>query len=343
MHKSKKINKFIVLTIIIFSSFFVTGLSNAKNWATILMYHRFGENKYPSTNIRLEQLDSHISELIKSNFHVLPVKQIINAIQEKRPLPNKTIGITIDDGYLSIYNEAWPRFKKAGFPFTIFISTSAIDSGRPNYLNWNQIRELQSYGVEIGGHTSSHNHMPASSNTQNDAEIQKSTLRMITETGISPEIFAYPFGEASVQIQKQVRQAGYKMAFGQHSGVVNSSTDFYYIPRFAMNEKYGSVERFRLVINALPLPVKEITPRDPLITGKNPPNFGFTVHPNIRKRDQLSCFTSNEGRVKIERLGSRIEVRMTKPFQLGRTRINCTLPESPGQWRWLGRLFLDLK
>ena len=314
--------------------------SHANNSATILMYHRFGETNYPSTNIRLGQFEEHIAELINNNYKVLPVKEIITAIQNNKKLPDRTVGITIDDGYLSIYTQAWPRLKKAGFPFTIFVATDPIDRGSSNYLNWDQLRELKNNGVDIGGHTSSHNHMPASSPKHNHSEINDSTSRITAEIGISPKMFAYPFGEASKKIQHQVLQAGYKMAFGQHSGVVNQLTDFYYIPRFSINENYGNISRFRLVINALPLPVKEITPNDPMISKNNPPDFGFTVSPFLMNLKRLSCFSSNEGRVRVEHLGSRIEVRMTKQFPKGRSRINCSLPGPEKRWHWLGRLFV---
>jgi len=314
--------------------------SHANNSATILMYHRFGETNYPSTNIRLEQFEEHITELVNNNFKILPIKQIINAIQNNKKLPDRTVGITIDDGYLSIYTQAWPRLKKAGFPFAVFIATDPIDRGLSNYLNWDQIRELKNNGVEIGGHTSSHNHMPATDFNLNNTEINNSTSRIAAELGIRPNMFAYPFGEASRQIQHQVLQAGYKMAFGQHSGVVNQLTNFYYIPRFSLNEKYGSIDRFRLIINALPLPVKEITPVDPMIKKNNPPDFGFTVSPFLPNLNRVSCFSSNEGRLRVEQLGPRIEVRMAKKFPKGRTRINCTLPGPGKRWHWLGRLFV---
>ena len=103
------------------------GLVQAADSAVILMYHRFGETSFPSTNIRLEQFETHIQELTSGPYTVLPVPEIVAAIREGRPLPDRTIGITIDDGYLSVYAEAFPRLREAGLPFTVFVSTDPVD------------------------------------------------------------------------------------------------------------------------------------------------------------------------------------------------------------------------
>ncbi len=320
----------------------------AESAAVILMYHRFGETKFPSTNIQLKQFDNHIKELTNGTYNVLPVRDIMAAIQNGKDLPDRTVGITIDDGYRSIYTEAWPRLNNAGLPFTVFVATDPIDHGSNNYMSWDQIRELKKSGVDISGHTSSHNHMPASNPERNKYELKKSKARMVAELGKAPEMFAYPFGEASEQVQKLVQKNGYNLAFGQHSGVVNSTTSAYYIPRFALNENYDDMRRLRLVLNALPLSVTNITPADPLLITNNPPNLGFTVTSTKKNLHRLSCFSSSEGRVRVERFSglkgaTRIEIRMTSAFPKGRTRINCTLPGPDNRWHWFGTLFVVLK
>ena len=317
----------------------VTGAS-INNGAVILMYHRFGEGDFPSTNIRLDQFEAHLKELAESKYTVLPVEKILAALKKGETLPDRTVGITIDDGYRSIYAEAWPRLKKAGFPFTIFIATNGIDRGRQGMLSWDQIREMHKAGVTIGAHTASHLHMPAADTERNLNELTKSNNRLAMELQKIPSLFAYPYGETSSAIQKLSRATGYQFAFGQHSGVVNSTTDIFYVPRFAMNESFGHLNRFQLVVNALPLPVSDLTPTDPLVTSVNPPLLGFTVTAEVGHLRRLSCFSSNEGKVSVEILGAiRVEVRMTKVFGRGRTRVNCTLPGPGGRWRWFGTLF----
>jgi len=320
---------------------FIAPQSMAANSAVFIMYHRFGENNYPSTNVRLEQLENHIRELKSGLYTVLPVLQILSDIENGRALPKRTVGITIDDGFKSIYTKAWPRFREAQLPFTVFISTNSIDENRSNRLTWQQIREMRAAGVTFGAHTASHLHMVNAFRTRNEREIIKSNARIAAELGEQPVIFAYPYGEASNEVFNLISESSYRYAFGQHSGAINRFSDKKYLPRFALNEQYGALNRFKLIVNTLPLSISEFTPGSPIIGKTNPPNVGFTVMPSLKNLNRISCFTSGEGKVATTLLGtSRVEVRMTKPFVEGRNRLNCTLPGRGGRWHWLGAMFI---
>ena len=309
--------------------------ANAADSAVVVMYHRFGDSAYPSTNTTLEQFEAHLTELHRAKYHVMPVSEILTAIRQDRELPDRAIGITIDDAFLSVYANAWPRLREAGFPFTLFVATDAIDAGYSDYMNWDQIRELRDSGVAIGSQTASHLHMAANSDARNKEDLDRSNRRFAEELGAPPELFAYPFGEASTAVQKIVRDSGFVMAFGQHSGVLHATADPFYLPRFAMNESFGDIDRFRLVANALPIPYSDMTPSDPLLT-INPPPFGFTVQsPDINLKG-LACYAIGQGKVQADQLGPRIEVRLSQKFQPGRGRINCTAPTADSRWRWLG-------
>lgn len=310
----------------------------AADSAVVLIYHRFGETSFPSTNIRLEQFEAHIKELTSGPYTVLPVPEIVAAIREKRPLPDRTIGLTIDDGYLSVYAEAFPRLRDAGLPFTVFVSTDPVDRKFSGFMTWDQIREMRDNGVTIGAHTSTHLHMPANLLSRNRADLANSNARLKEELGEVPPLFAYPFGEASTEIQNLVRNAGYIAAFGQHSGPLDASSDPHYMPRFALNEAFGDMDRFRLVANALPIPHTDVTPSNPTLT-ENPPLFGFTRTDLDLRLNGLACYAADQGKVKIEQLGPRIEVRMSGPFSAGRARINCTALGPDNRWRWLGTLY----
>ena len=308
--------------------------------AVVLMYHRFGDSRYPSTNITIEQFEAHIKELKRGPYRVLPVVDIIDALKRGAPLPGHAVGITIDDAYASAYTDAWPRLRRAGFPFTVFVATGPVDRGVDGMMTWDQIREMADSGVAIGHHSVTHPHMAGGETARNARELERAAARFGEELGRRPRLFAYPYGEASLEVIDQVREAGFAAAFGQHSGAVGEASDFLYLPRFSLNEKYGDMARFGRVVNTLPLPVTDMAPEDPLIAGPNPPAVGFTVQEGVGGLDRLACFASHEGRASVERLGgTRIEVRMKKPLPKGRSRLNCTLPTADGRWRWLGRQF----
>lgn len=316
------------------------GAAAAETGAVVFMYHRFGETKYPSTNITLKQFEAHIRELTSGPYRVLPLPEIIKALRRGSPLPDRTVGLSIDDAFLSVYTEAWPRLKKSGLPFTLFVATGVVDQKVRGYMNWDQIREMASAGVTIGGHTVSHLHMPDANQSKIQEEIEYSNNRFKKELGQGPEIFAFPYGESSLAVQEGVKENGFLAAFGQHSGAFGGRGNFFDLPRFAMNENYANLARFKLAANALPLPITDITPADPLISSENPPAMGFTAQPGIKEMDRLACFSSHEGRARLERLGERrFEIRVERAFPKGRTRVNCTLPAGQGRWYWFGRQF----
>jgi|SaaInlStandDraft_2_1057019.scaffolds.fasta_scaffold33287_1 poly-beta-1,6-N-acetyl-D-glucosamine N-deacetylase len=309
--------------------------------AVIFMYHRFGESKYPSTNVTIAQLEAHLNEIKTGGYNVMPLPEIIAAFRRKEQLPDRTIGLTVDDAFLSVHDKAWPMLAKAGLPFTLFVATDAIDGKRPNHLSWAQLRAMAAAGVTIGNHSGSHAHLPNVSPTRLREELTRANSRFHAELGFAPKLLAYPYGEFGLREKKAARDAGFVAAFGQHSGVAHSGEDLFGLPRFALNERFSAVERFRLAGNGLPLPVSDVLPADTVLRANNPPDFGFTVADDIGALTNLACFASNQsGAAQLERLGARrFEVRLEKPFAKGRGRINCTLRAPGDRWRWFGTPF----
>ena len=328
-----------IIFLLLFDSLAFSKIKNS-NHLNVLMYHRFGETNYPSTNITLKQFDQHIKELKKEQYNVVSLNNGIKAIKNEIKILDRSISITIDDAYLSVYKIAWPILRKNNFTFTLFVSTDVIDRKLPNYMSWDQIRELVDNGITIGSQTKTHPHMHRLNDEEILYEIEYSNNRFIEELGIKPNIFAYPYGEYDLKTLNIVKNSGFVAAFGQHSGVAHISTGLFQLPRFAMNENYGSIERLKLSINALPMIVKDISPINPFIK-ENPPNFGFTLSNNINPKKIVRCFASNKISTNTSRIGkNRIEVRLEKPFPKNRGRINCTMEAFNGRWRWFGKQFV---
>lgn len=309
--------------------------------AVVFMYHRFGETAYPTTSVRMAQFEAHLEEIATGGYNVMPLPEIIAAFRRQESLPDRTIALTIDDAFLSVHDRAWPLLKKSGLPFTLFVATDAIDANRAGYMSWAQLRALAAAGVTIGSQTGSHPHLPDIGQTKLDEELARSNDRFRAELGFAPDLLAYPYGEFGIREKQAARVAGFIAAFGQHSGIAHSGEDIFGLPRFALNERFGDVDRFRLAGNGLPLPVSDILPKDTVIRGNNPPDFGFTVSKAIGALNNLTCFASNQSDpTQLERLGERrFEVRLEKPFAPGRGRINCTLLAKENRWRWFGIQF----
>ena len=118
-----------------------------------IMYHRFNESKYPSTNIQMDVFIDQIEIIKKSNYVFSDPAEFKENF--KIPKKNKEILITIDDGFKSFYLEAWPYLKKNKIPFILFISTEPV--GKKGYMNWKQIKEVESEEFAFIGHHS-HTH-----------------------------------------------------------------------------------------------------------------------------------------------------------------------------------------
>ena len=310
------------------------------NTAVVFAYDRFGEDQTPSISIRIDQFEAHLDELQDSDYRVLPLPRILEALRTGTPLPARTVAITIDEASRSAFREAWPRLKAAELPFTLFVATDAIDRGSPAHMSWAEVRQLAAAGVTIGGLGASIQSLVSRPADEVRAELRRMADRLQAETGQRPTLFAYPQGEVSSAVRTIVTEQGFTAAFGQQSGVLHPQADRAALPRFVMNECFGSVDRFRLAANALPLPVTDLTPDDPLLT-VNPPSLGFTVADGVGDLSRLACFAAGQGRTALERVTEdRVEVRIRDPFPPGRTRVNCTLPAPDGRWRWLGMQFV---
>ena len=78
---------------------------------------------------------------------------------------------------------------------------------------------------------------------------QKKYLR---KNWVKIQFFSYPFGEYSLEFKKIIKDLNFDYAFGQHSGVIDETKDFFELPRFPINEKYGNIDRFKTLVKTLP-------------------------------------------------------------------------------------------
>lgn len=303
--------------------------------ASILLYYRFGEDRNPTSSVRLDQLEAHIAELAAGRYRVLPLADIVEAFRTGKALPPRAVAITVDGGYVSTYREAWPRLRAAKIPFTVFISPETADRGGELFVGWDGLREMRASGVGIGITTTGTLRQSARSE-----ELARLRERTKEKLGQAPTLFSFAGGEFTQATRKAVGEAGYVAAFGQQQGAAHSQQDLMSLPRFALTQSFGDLPRFQRVASALPLPVTDLSPLDTLL-GVNPPLVGFTVE-GVSGLDKLSCSASHEsGPLKVEVLGdTRVEIRLSRPFPPGRGRVTCTMSGPEGRLRWLGLPFV---
>ena len=304
-----------------------------------LMYHRFEENKYPSTNIKMDIFKKHI-EIIKNNKFLF--FNPINFEDDFKKVKNqKKILLTIDDGFSSFYINAWPFLKENKIPFILFISTESV--GKKGYMTWDQIVEVNNEKFAfIGNHSHSHDYLTKFDFDKFKKDINESINIFKNKIGYNPVSFSYPFGEYSLE-QKKYISKNFKYAFGQHSGVIDLNKDIYELPRFPINEKYGDLERFNFLIKLLPLQYKFLKPDNKLLTNlNNPPKMYIEFFEDQKNLNLINCFSNEGGEWKdtiIKFDKTRLNINFIEKFNSRRGRINCSLKDKEG-WRWLGTQFI---
>ncbi len=302
------------------------------------MYHRFNEMKYPSTNIQLDVFREQLQIIEKLGVKFIHPRDFKRSLSENKK--QRKLLLTVDDGLLSFYQNAWPILKEKKIPFILFVNTREV--GAYNYMNWEQILELHNNdNVEIGNHSHSHEYLVEESADVIKKDILKSISIFKEKLGKNSEFFSYPFGEYSVQFKNIIKDLNFKYAFGQHSGVIDETKDFFELPRFPINEKYGEIKRFKTLMNTLPFKYKKITPIDKyLVQSLNPPNVRIEFYDGIKNLKNINCF-SNEGNKwrnsEISFISDyTLEISISEKFLGERGRINCSLKENDNFWRWLG-------
>jgi len=343
------IKKFFIIKLFITILFFHNNLFSNSNIKDIndfgiisLMYHRFEENKYPSTNIRIKEFINHIKILEDNKFHFVDPKNFENELKNNKT--QRKILLTIDDGFESFYKNAWPILKRKKIPFILFVSTREV--GAFNYMTWDQIREISKEEfVEIGNHSHTHEYLVDENKEIIINDIKKSISIFNKELGKNSEFFSYPFGEYSLEFINIIKSLKFKYAFGQHSGVMDETKDLYTLPRFPINEKYGEVKRFNSLTKTLPFKYTKIIPEEKyLLQSKNPPKVKINFFKNIKNLKSVNCY-SNEGNkwrqsnIKFED-DFTININISEKFVGERGRINCSLRDPSGYWRWLGIQFV---
>ena len=306
------------------------------------MYHRFEENKYPSTNIRIKDFRKHIDLIKEANLEFINVNELKKIILEKKKYNSKKIFLTIDDAFQSFYQNAWPILKKEKIPFVIFVNTREVNFNHPNYMSWKQIKEIHDSKIGIiGAHSYSHEYLSTMSKEQVIEDIYKSITDYEKELGKNPEVFSYPFGEYSLEVKKIIKKFGYLLAFGQHSGVIHQKEDPHELPRFPINEAYGTADRFNFLLNTSPLPYNFFKPEEKLLKFNNPPNIEIEFINNVRN---INCFSNEGGKWKKSEVtfleDNWIRILLREKYIDRRGKINCTLKKKDGTWGWLGKQFI---
>lgn len=317
--------------------------------ALVLSWIGIGENAAllrDSTGFELfrEQIDA----LQDGGRVVLSLESLIRGAFSESSNPPPAAALSFDEGRRSILDRAVPFLIEHDLPFTVFFAPDRVDRREAGFLNWDELRALSKKpGATLGIHPA----MASESGKPEDMlrRINAARVRFREELGSEPRLLAWPNGDYNRKDLELAERQGFQAAFGRQSGIMGKESNRFALPRFAMAEDYGDARRFRTIISALPLPMRDIEPEDTYLDPpENPPSAGFSVPPELRSAlKDLSCFASGQGRVRTQIVGEdRVELRFSEAFEPGtRIRVDCTMPsgqedeEGDPRRRWGGFLF----
>jgi peptidoglycan/xylan/chitin deacetylase (PgdA/CDA1 family) len=250
---------------------------------TVLIYHRFGEDKYPTTNIDVARFREQLEYLKVNNYSVIPLQQLVQLLHAGKDLPERSVVITIDDGYRSVYENAWPLLKEYGYPCTVFLYTKALEEKHWNYMTWDQIKEMKAAGVDFQNHGFAHDHMALkpSDMDMNEyrawvrADLAVSTRILSEELKERPRFFAVPYGEYSKPLLEEIRSFGYEAILLQDPGSVSNDIDPYAIPREPiLGTDWSTLQHFQMILERVDLPIDGEIPLAGKLTDLTPERFG---------------------------------------------------------------------
>jgi len=207
----------------------------------VLMYHRIcdlTEREARSPLIRdltvsPADFDEQIRYLVENGFTILSVKEVESALREERPLPEKAVALTMDDGYRDNFTCAFPILWKYGVPATVFLVTSVVGDGR--HLSWDDARAMQAKACGFESHTVHHYDLAALPADQLDRELRDSKQTIAEKLNSPVTQIAYPSGSYNTQVTEQARKAGYNIGWKKGGGPVTPGDDPFMLPRIRVH------------------------------------------------------------------------------------------------------------
>ena len=322
--------------------------------AVVLLYHHVSTSTPKSTSISPADFEAQMDYLEKNNFAVVPLLDLVSLLRAGKPLPDKTVAISFDDSYASVYESAFPRLKKRGWPFTFFVNTDSVGTSTL-FVSWDQLREMARAGVTIANHTSTHTHLPRKqkSESQRDyrqrirADIESAQQKIQREIGAAPMILAYPFGEYDIEVQRIAHQLGY-IAFGQQSGALYEKGDLHAVPRFPFGGSFTALDDFAMKVNTKPMPTQTVkfyadreTPMKNLVVRAGDQPWLVISLDDEQLLKKINCFATGQGAITTEIREDQLWVQAKQPLVPGRTRYNCTAyTGEKGRFYWYTQQWL---
>ena len=192
----------------------------------VLCYHAVSPTWNATFSVTPDTLERQLSQLVRAGWRGASFSEAV-----LDPLSRKTLAVTFDDGFASVFEVAEPILTRLGLRGTVFVPTAFMaerqylnwqgieawrgtpDEHELRCMNWDELGQLADRGWEIGSHTCSHPHLPTLSDEQLREEMRGSFEQCSLHLGVCRSI-AYPYGEVDVRVAAVAREVGYQTGAG---------------------------------------------------------------------------------------------------------------------------------
>jgi peptidoglycan/xylan/chitin deacetylase (PgdA/CDA1 family) len=190
----------------------------------VLCYHRFGTGGGKMT-VSPANFAAQVDWLVRNHYHVIRLAQLAAYLEGREPLPQRSVVITFDDGYESVYRHAYPVLRKYGVPATLFVYTDFIGAG--DALSWSQLQDLAGSGlVDVQAHSKSHRNLIERAAGEGDdrylqgIEQEIRAPRDLLEKRLPVQVrhYAFPYGDANEAVLDMLVRQRYTLAVTVNPG-----------------------------------------------------------------------------------------------------------------------------
>ena len=216
----------------------------------ILCYHRFG-NRHTKLAVSEKNFRQQMQYLKDHNFHVVRMSDIADFLTAERQLPKKSVVITVDDGYRSTYDVAFPILKEFNFPATVFLYTAF--TGATDALTWPQAKEMVNSGlIDMQNHSETHPNMALKKVGESESdykkriytEIDTPATKITRHIDIPMHTFAYPYGDTNPLIIDHLKKNNYQLGVTVQPGS-NATFSYPYMLQRTMIFGDDSIDDFK--------------------------------------------------------------------------------------------------
>lgn len=202
----------------------------------ILMYHSIAYEKNNILRVPKDKFDAEMKWLYDNGYKTITLDDVYNGVESGKGVPEKSVVITFDDGYVDNYQNAFPVLKKYGFTGTTFMITKSIDDPVNGYLSGEQLKEMDADCLKVESHTVTHGYLSEMSYDEQLKELKDSKAALEKLLGHEVKYLAFPTGKYDENTIKAAKEAGYNMCFKMNGGQGTVSDSKYEFPRFFVGE-----------------------------------------------------------------------------------------------------------